>query len=406
MINAWPLLLIVGALLMRVGLSLYSVGLVRGKNASSTTGRHILDWAIAVLAFWAIGAGIANQTNSPYIGFNPAAVFTPRQVASSYNSVLIEGLACAAIVGSIIVGATAERSRIWPILALCFVTAGVTLPVVLSWTHTTGWLGRLGYTDVAGASFIHVLGATAAFAAVRAVGPRDGKYHRDGSASMIPGHQLTGALTGAWLTVPGAAMFIVAMGASFPQIAVANILLAATAGVFMAALYCQARFSKIDLPILTAAMLGAIAAISASPAFIPGYIAVLIGFVAGLVVPFAVIKLDMAGRIDDITGAVAIHGVGGAWGMLATGLFATLDMRLIEAPSRGKLILIQLAGLVAIVIFTYVISGTTLLILSKCTSLRVKEDEEFDGLDLAEHDVASFPDFQQTTIKSHHLREA
>ena len=232
------------------------------------------------------------------------------------------------------------------------------------------------------------------------VGARNGKYNRDGSSNMIPGHSLPLASVGvvvmliAWLPyVFGASA---AHGGEFgagPRTAI-NVLLSAAAGGLAALVSSLVRYGKPDVVLIYSGLLGALVAITGGANVLPTGGAVAAGAIAGVLVPYAMVQIDLRWRVDDPTGAVAIHGIGGLLGALVPGVFGVrqLGVQVIGALSIACLALLATAGL--------------LVVLKKTVGVRSREADEFDGLDLAEHDLNAYPDFQQTMIKSYHLREA
>jgi Amt family ammonium transporter len=181
----------------------------------------------------------------------------------------------------------------------------------------------------------------------------------------------------------------------------ANTLLAAAAGGLGAMAYSHARYRKADVGLIFAGVMGGLVAITAGAGLLPSAGAVLLGFLAGILVPWATILLDLQCRIDDPVGGVAVHAMGGLFGIIATGalLPGTIGDRL-------RQVAMQAAGAAIIGLFTVVVSVALFLIIKATLGLRIQEADEFDGIDLAEHDLNAYPDFQQTTIKSYHLREA
>jgi Amt family ammonium transporter len=242
------------------------------------------------------------------------------------------------------------------------------------------------------------------------VGPRGGKYNRDGSANAIPGHNIPLVGIGAmamlvgWVPyVIGAALMhspYVQSGDRFGTVAM-NVLLAGAAGGIVSLAYGQVRYGKPEVILTLGGMLGGLVAISAGAAIVGSIAAVVIGAVAGLLVSAATLVLDVRWHVDDPSGGIAIHGVGGLWGTLAVGVFApgtwTDRLELLAVQALGAAMVALLSAIVAIVAFA---------IMKMVVDLRSKEADEFDGLDLAEHDINAYPDFQQTMIKSYHLREA
>ncbi len=386
--------LIAGALLMRTGLAMHSVGSVRSKNTASVVGRQLLDWAIAVLAFWAIGAAISLQTNNPFFGLDPSMLFG----RGRESALLIGGLCRAMVVGAFVIGATSERSRIWPMLLLSLVTAGFTWPVVRGWIRPDGFLGARHFAS--GAAMYLVGGAVAA-AAVLAIGPRDGKYHRDGSSSVIPGHSFSFTVLGALLFSVGAALCASHFANIDADTQLINICLSCAASVLAASLFGQISYGKIDLNLLACGLIAGVVSTSASGSYLAGWGAVLVGLVVGFVTPIVLVKVDMVLKLDDVTGMITIAGV--------TGLISTLTAVPFEETTwmeRGKALVVQVVGAAVIVVFAGLLTFVLLKLLARFSPLKAKEADEFDGLDLAEHDIGAYPDFQQTTIKSYHLREA
>jgi Amt family ammonium transporter len=260
--------------------------------------------------------------------------------------------------------------------------------------------------DVAGASSVHLSAGVCAAVGAAFVGSRNGKYNRDGSANMIPGHNIPLAAAGvlamlvAWVPyLVGSASLRAPM--SVTTIEPMNVLLAAAAAGAASMALARIRYGKPDVVLTLTAVLGGLVSISAAGGRVGTGSAVLIGAVGGLVVPLAAIALDLLAHLDDPTGGVAIHAVGGLWGTLAAGLFAPVGV-----VDRLKLLGVQALGAVAIVALAAALSVALFAVLRATAGLRVREADEYDGLDLAEHDIGAYPDFQQTTIKSYHLREA
>jgi Amt family ammonium transporter len=388
-------------LLMRVGQVLYATGLCRSKNAAAAAARGVADLCVAALAFWAVGAAILLQQDNGVFSVNRPLLF-------GWSGVTGQAFFFAAvtlIASGAVFGAVGERSRFLPVCAASGLVAGLLVPVAGQWAWR-GWLHRVGFVDVAGASAVHLTAGVCAAVGAALTGPRTGKYNRDGSANMIPGHNIPLAAVGAL------AMFV----AWFPYLAGSelavgkitttlagpmNVLLAAAAGGAAAMALSQIRYGKADIVLTLTGLLGGLVAISGAGGTVGTPAAVVIGAVAGLVVPLSAISLDLLAHLDDPTSAAAIHGVGGLWGTLAAGLFS--DGSFVQ---RAKLVGIQLLGALAIIALAAALSLALFAVLRAAGRLRAREADEYDGLDLAEHDIGSYPDFQQTMIKSYHLREA
>jgi Amt family ammonium transporter len=328
--------------------------------------------------------------------------------ARGISGAVLLGAIVASIATGAVVEAAGERSRFFPLVAASVLLAGIVVPIAGNWA-TTGWLARLGFVDPAGASWVHLVGGVCAAAAAWAVGPRQGKYNRDGSVNMMPGHSIPLARIGAFLMLAGwmpyvGAMIVLSSGPGHAAIADAacwNILLAAAAAGLTGLLYSQVRYGKPDVGHTLMGLLSGLVAITAAAGSVAPYWAVLIGAIAGCVVPLASIWIDRYARIDDPVGAVAIHGIGGLMGTLAAGIFTAGTL-----SEHAKHLGVQLIGAAAVAGLSAVGSLALFLTLRLALDLRVSELDEFDGLDLAQHDIAAYPDFQQNTIRSYHMREA
>lgn len=391
-----------GALLVRVGQALYATGLSRSKNSAGAVTRSLFDLCAASLAFWAVGAAILFQRNNYYFALKGSLVMGWRLAPEAAGVVFFYGAAVLIATG-VLTGTLAERSRFFPASVASVLLGGLLVPLAGNWAWS-GWLRQLGFIDLAGASVIHLTAGVCAAVGAALVGARTGKYHRDGSASMIPGHNVPLASAGVFLMLAGWVPYVVgfALIAKGPTGAVAfNVLLSAAAGGLAALLMGRFRYGKPDPTLALLGFLGGLVAITGGAAHVHPPSAVLIGAVAGVIVPLASIILDLVIRIDDPAGGIAVHAVGGLWGTVATGLFAPgyFGERMQQAG-------IQVLGAAAIAALAAALAIAVFMGLKATVGLRAREADEFDGLDLAEHDIGAYPDFQQTMIKSYHLREA
>jgi Amt family ammonium transporter len=394
-------LLGVAVLLVRVGQALYATGLCRSKNAAGMALRLVADLCAAVLAFWAVGAAVLMQRANGVFGVEWGAMAGASPVSAEQFFA-----ACVVLVATgSVAGALAERSKFAATWAASILLAGLVVPAAAKWGWG-GWLARLGFHDIAGASAVHLSAGVCAAVGAALVGPRTGKYNRDGSANMIPGHNLPLAAAGVLAVLAGWVPYVygcaVQRGRASPVGTEAmNVLLAAAAAGAASMLLSQVRHGKPDVVLALTGVLGGLVSITAAGGAVGTESAVLIGAVAGVVVPTAAVALDLLAHVDDPAAAVAIHGVGGLWGTLAAGLFANVPFL-----ARLRLLGIQALGAVAVIALAAALSLALFAALRATVGLRVKEADEYDGLDLAEHDIGAYPDFQQTMIKSYHLREA
>ena len=391
------------ALLLRFGLALYLGGAVRAKNAGGILLRIAADFFVVTLVFWAVGMAISRAGHRTVMDWSLILGGGDGRAGVSAESLRI--LVIALIASGISVGATAERMKFYPALCASALIGGLLVPLVSRWVWH-GWLNAYGYHDFAGASVVHVTGAMVALTGVLLVGPRTGKYNRDGSASVIPGHSVVLACAGmvvtliAWL--PYVYSFAVHTTPGGLGSIGMNVLLAGAAAGAASLAYGQVGYGKADIFLTFTGFLGGLVAISASADIISSRGAVVVGTVAGVLVPWMALRIDLIWRIDDPSAGIAAHGVGGIWGILAAGTLTPMT----SLGEKFKLLGVQALGLLVIAVTALVLSGIVLSLVKAMRGLRSKEIDEFDGLDLAEHDIGAYPDFQQTTIKSYHLREA
>ncbi len=295
MLDTW-VMFGVAALLLRAGFALYAAGISRSKNTISCLFRATVEIAVGILGYWLIGSAIRGSWHEIAHPMGSAALF----------------LAATFLIGPAVVsGATLERGRAVVGIASAILLPGILTPLawrLLQWN----WLVSRGFVDEAGAIFIHVSAGLFAAVAAIAIGPRLGKYNRDGSTNVILGHNLPLASGGILLIF---AMWIpyVAGFASDGNVAALNAVLAAAAAVVAAAIYCVARYGRSDVFLVFAGLLGGLVAITAGADLLTSSQAVAIGAVAGIIVPYAVVKLDMFWKIDDPAGGIAIHCIGGIW---------------------------------------------------------------------------------------------
>lgn len=390
------------ALLARGGQALYAAGLSRSKNSAGAVLRTACDFCAATLAYWAVGAALLFQAHNGFLGLRPRLLFG----WEGFGAEQFLYLPLILIATGAVAGAVAERSRFFPLCAVSAVLAGVIIPVAGAWIwQDQGWLQHLGFLDVAGASALHLSAGVCAAVGAAVVGPRTGKYNRDGSTNMIPGHSVPLAGIGALLMLAAWVPYVAGLAAPSARgagHAAANVLLAAAAAGLAALLVARVRYGKPDVLLALLGLLGGLVAITAGAETLGTIGAVLTGAIAGLLVPTAAILLDLFARLDDPAGAVAVHGVGGAWGVLAAGLFTSPG----GIGEWFRHVGVQLVGLIAVAVWAGAVSVGVWLVLKATVSLRASEADEYDGLDLAEHDIGAYPDFQQTMIKSYHLREA
>jgi ammonium transporter, Amt family len=382
MIDLW-VLFGVTALLLRAGFALNLAGISRSKNTVSTLFRAMVEIAIGILAYWAIGAAIHGSW---------------RELANPRGSDALFIAATFLIGPAVIAGAALERSRTVVCIASAAMMPGLVTP--LAWKILQcNWIVRTGFIDEAGATFIHYSAGIAAAVIALALGPRLGKYNRDGSTNAVLGHNLPLATMGILLIFIMWIPYVAGYAGNGAQAAL-NAVLAASAGLLAACVYCSVSYGRQDVFLVYAGMLGGLVSITAGADRLSPISAVAAGAIAGVIVPYVIVRLDLVWKIDDPAGGIAIHGLGGVWSALAIAILAPGTWSQRAGRLWGGAVALTIVG-----VLTLAVAGIVFLILRATVGIRLREADEFDGLDLSEFDLNAYPDFQQTTIKSYHLRE-
>jgi Amt family ammonium transporter len=403
---------------MNAGFALLESGLCRTKNAVNILAKNFIVFAVSSLAFWIVGFGIMFGDGTPYVGLSgwlltgadnsPAMGEAYQGIFGSLNwtgvplmAKFFFQLVFAGTAATIVSGAVAERVKFSSFIVFSFVLVCLIYPVGGHWAWGGGWLGTMGFHDFAGSTVVHSIGGWAALAGVIALGPRIGKYLPDGSVRPIFGHNMTSATLGTlilWLGWfgfnPGSTM--AADAAGIATVAV-NTNMAAAAGCLSATAVAWMLYGKPDLSMILNGTLAGLVAVTA-PCFVvgPGS-SVIIGTIGGILVVYAVAMFDRL-KLDDPVGALSVHLVNGVWGTLAVGLFAT-DGGLFFGGGFGKLG-IQATGVVAVGAMVFALSYITWMVLKVAMGIRVSEKEEVEGLDLGEHGMEAYPDFQRVAPSS------
>ena len=434
----WTLVTGFLVLFMQVGFAFLVTGLTRAKNAGHMMMMNIAAFAVAFLAYYAVGfafmfGGIAPIANlggvSPLTGMfghGSAGVIGLHgfllQSHGTYDvGVMVLFLFQVVFMetaGYIIIGAIAERISFAGFLLAEVAMGAVIYPIYGMWMWGGGWLSHLGTSlhwghgavDFAGSGVVHATGGWAALALAMVLGPRIGKFNKDGSANAIPGHNIPYVVIGTLILVFGWMGFNPGstLGATDLRIGLVavNTLLAACVGFVMAMIITNAKYGKPDISMSCNGMLAGLVAITAPCAFVAPWAAVVIGGVAGVLVVYSVAFFDRV-HVDDPCGAISVHGVNGAWGVLAVGLFAdgtygigwngvgttaTQGVRGLFYGDVGQL-WAQIAHVFVGFVWAW---GLTWLIFkgaSKIMKIRVSEEVELQGLDVPEFGALAYPDF-------------
>ncbi|MDZ4797264.1 MAG: hypothetical protein SGI92_03805 [Bryobacteraceae bacterium] len=383
-------------LFLQAGFALSEAGLSRAKNAANIMLRGFANIGIGGLLFWAAGFGLLFGASNGVTGWSHFALSPSGAGASREYALWLQQTMCAITAGSIVFGATAERMRFGAAVLLSAAMSLIIYPVVGHWiwgnllvaanASSSSWLAGRGVIDFAGSAVIHCTGGFAALAAAMAVGPRLGKFGKDGTARPIAGHNLTLASLGVMMAFFGwfgftSATALLTPGVSAGRVAM-NVLLAGFAGSAASLLVNWLRFGKPDVSMSLNGALAGLVAISASCALAPPAFAVAIGAAAGALVVFSVLSLDEV-RVDDPVGAISIHGVCGAFGTVVAAGFH-------KAPFEQ--FATQMMGVAAIFAWSFGFTFVLLKGFDMLVTARVSAEDEITGLDLAEHGAQAYGD--------------
>lgn len=411
----WVMLAAILVIFMQAGFALLEAGSTRMKNAGHVAGKTILTFGICAIAFWSLGFGLAFGDGNGFIGLTGFFVDgTEAQAAAAFGALsfsevpigikFLFQLAFAGVSLAIAFGGFAERAKLSVYFIFSVLYIVIIYPIVAHWIWGGGWLAGHGKQDFAGSTVVHLQGATAALVATLMLKPRIGKYNKDKTPNLIPGHNQVLSVLGViilwigWFGFnPGSTLS--AMGDGFFGYIAMTTNLAAAAGGVAAIIVAWMYFGKADIPSMLNGVLAALVAITASCAFVTVRDAIIIGAISGIITFFTAQWFEKAG-IDDPIYAFSVHGIAGVWGTLANGIFATPE--LVEKVGVGKPGLlygggfeqlgVQAMGVFSAFFFVLILSWIILSILKATIGLRVTEEEEIVGLDLSEHGTYGYPE--------------
>jgi len=406
--------LVSGALVMwmAAGFAMLEAGLVRSKNTVEILTKNVTLFAIACTMYMVAGYYLMYGGTLFLTGIEGGATLVEDALKSSAEngfggdsvysaaSDFFFQVVFVATAMSIVSGAVAERMKLWAFMAFAVVMTGFIYPMEGSWT----WGGNdvfglfnlgddFGFSDFAGSGIVHMAGAAAALAGVLLLGPRKGKYGANGQVNAIPGANLPLATLGTfilwmgWFGFNGGSVLKLGDIASANSVAMVflNTNAAAAGGVIAAMIVARILFGKTDLTMVLNGALAGLVAITAEPSTPSALEATLIGAVGGAIVVFSILTLDKL-RIDDPVGAISVHGVVGLWGLLAVPLTNT------DTSFVG-----QLVGAATIFVWVFVASLVTWMIIKVIMGLRVSEEEEYEGVDIAECGMEAYPEFTKSS---------
>ncbi len=385
---------------MAAGFAMLEAGLVRSKNVTMQLTKNIALFSIAAIMYWMTGYGIMypgewliqdwlgplfSLTSLDPVGVGADAVDVG--YASGASDFFFQLMFCATT-ASIVSGTLAERVKLWPFLAFVVVLTGFIYPIEASWQWGGGWLSQMGFSDFAGSTLVHAAGGFAALAGALVLGPRLGKY-KDGRTVPMPGSNLALATLGTfilwlgWFGFNGGSQLAMGTISDVSDVAriFANTNMAAAAGAIVALVVTQLMYKKVDLTMVLNGALAGLVSITAEPLAPSLFHSLLIGGVGGVIVVYAVPMLDKL-RIDDVVGAIPVHLIAGFWGTF-----------IVAWTNKDASFVTQIIGFAAIGAFVFVVSFVFFYLIKAIMGLRVSEEEEVNGLDMAEMGMEAYPEF-------------
>ncbi len=393
---------------MAAGFAMLESGLVRTKNTATICLKNIALYSLAGLLYYVIGYSLMYVDVGQFVGslglfYNSSgaelALLNADEATAELVAPVVENgyavmsdwffqMVFVATAASIVSGTLAERIKVWPFLIFVVVLTGVIYPIQGAWTWGGGWLADLGFSDFAGSTIVHSVGGWAALTGAIILGARKGKYGAGGRVNAMPGANLPLATLGTfilwfgWFGFNGGSQLALgsALDATAMAIVYVNTNLGAAAGVVAAMALSQVLYKKIDLTMALNGAIAGLVSVTAGPDLQNHLLSIIVGGVGGCLVVITVPLLDKL-KIDDVVGAIPAHLVAGIWGTLAVGIFGGGDLG------------VQIVGILAVGAFVSVASAVLWLALKATIGIRVSEDHEELGLDMAELGMEAYPEF-------------
>jgi Amt family ammonium transporter len=398
----WVLIATALVFFMQAGFAMVETGFTRAKNAGNIIMKNLMDFAVGSVIYFVFGFSIMFGESIGGV-FGKIHLFSDSLYEHLGLSIplyafMIFQTVFAATAATIVSGAMVGRTKFVSYLAFSFVITLVIYPVVGHWVWGGGWLSELGFHDFAGSTVVHSVGGWAALMGAKILGPRIGKYGKDGSVNSIPGHSLTLGALGVFILWfgwfgfnPGSTL----SGQDVNGIALIFMTtnLAAATGAISTMFITWVKDGKPDVGMTLNGALGGLVAITAGTDAVTPIAAIAIGLIAGLVIVYGTVFIERVLRVDDPVGAVAVHGLSGATGTILVGFFAVDGGLLITGDPT--ILLIQSIGVITVAAWTLTTSFLLFKTIDILIGLRVSAEEEITGLDLLEHGLeSSYPDFE------------
>jgi Amt family ammonium transporter len=396
--NLWILVATVLVFVMHLGFATLEAGFVQKKNTVNILFKNCMIIAIGLLTYCLCGFNLMypGGDGGGFFGFAGFGLSLPEGAAGGieyadgnyhYYADFIFQAMFAATCATIVSGAVAERIKLMPFLVFTILFVAISYPITGMWKWGAGWLDTRGFHDFAGSTIVHSVGGWGALAGIILLGARKGKYTEKG-IKPIPGHSLPLATLGVFLLWFGWFGFNGGSVLSADAAGVATVFvttsMAAAAGAVGAFFVSFWMFKSHDLSMVLNGILGGLVGITAGADVVSITSSIVIGLIAGMIIPLSVVFFDRYLKLDDPVGATSVHLVCGIWGTLAVGIFGVGEFSFIT----------QLIGVAAIGAFTFTFAFVSFYVLKVTVGIRVSEEEEVKGLDIAEHDMPAYPEFE------------
>ncbi|WP_432800405.1 ammonium transporter [Poriferisphaera sp. WC338] len=421
--NLWIMIAAALVFVMHLGFACVETGLTRAKNTVNILFKNTMIPCIGLMTYaicgWKImypgDAWILPNVFSFGFGILGDNVPGVGELTAKYNAgytiwtdFLFQGM-FAATAATIVSGAVAGRVKLAPFLIFSALFVAISYPITGSWQWGGGWLSQLGFYDFAGSTLVHAVGGAGALVGAMMLGPRLGKYAKDGTMNPIPGHSIPLAAIGVFLLWFGWFGFnggsVLSADAAGVSLVLVTTAMAAAGGGMAAGIISWFFVGKPDVTMALNGILAGLVGITAGPDLMTWWeSAFVIGPISGALVFFSVLFFDKL-KIDDPVGAISVHLVCGIFGTLACGIFGVNGLYGTSETAGGMQLIYQLVGAGSVIGFTLLTATILFGALKSICGIRVSEYEEIEGLDLGEHDMSAYPDFQRTYIKSYHARE-
>ena len=444
----WTLITGFLVMFMQAGFALAETGFTRAKNVAHTMMMNFMVYAIGMTGYWIMGyalhmggvgalstlggTGVLDSEFTISLFGKDFGLFGMKGffLAGSTYDVAVFALFLFQMVfmdtaATIPTGAMAERWKFSSFVIYGFFISMISYPLFANWVWGGGWLSQLGknfglghgHVDFAGSSVVHMVGGVTALAGAMVLGPRIGKYNKDGSPNAIPGHNIPMAILGCFILAFGWFGFNPGSTLAGTDLRIAviavNTMLASASGAIFSMLYMWMKYGKPDPSMSANGLLAGLVAITAPCAFVSSFWAFVIGAVAGVMVCWSVFFVERSMKVDDPVGAISVHGTCGAWGVISLGLFSDGTygdgFNGVEGTVRGLFyggasqFVAQIIGTATCFVFIFAISWAFFKVLDAVVGMRVSAEEELEGLDVPEMGTHGYPEVQGPNTVVRHL---